>query len=77
MNWGWFRTYDHPQACEIMVYFPELQDLQLGYNELRDLSPSLRVDTVKVLPSLTALNLDSNTLSDWVSTMRSCSMVPK
>ncbi|KAG8734223.1 hypothetical protein FRC11_008124 [Ceratobasidium sp. 423] len=65
------------EACEVLVYFPNLQDLQLGCNQLKHLGPSSSIDTSEALPSLTTLNLDSNFLSDWVSTMVACSSVPE
>ncbi|KAJ1309153.1 hypothetical protein OPQ81_004825 [Rhizoctonia solani] len=64
------------EACEVLVYFPNLQDLQLGYNQLERLHPSPKTGTSEALPNLTTLNLDSNSLSDWVSNMVLCSLVP-
>ncbi|ELU45414.1 damaged DNA binding protein [Rhizoctonia solani AG-1 IA] len=65
------------QACEVLVYLPELEDLQLGYNQLENLEPSSRINTSEGLPCLNTLNLDFNRLSDWVSIMAACSMVPQ
>ncbi|KAL5636507.1 hypothetical protein ACGC1H_000458 [Rhizoctonia solani] len=65
------------EACEAMVYLPNLQDLQLGYNQLEHLLPSSKLSTSEALPSLTTLNLDSNSLGDWVSNMVSCSLIPQ
>ncbi|CAE6422825.1 unnamed protein product [Rhizoctonia solani] len=64
-------------ACQVLVHLPVLEDLQIGYNQLEDLRPLSTINTSEALPNLTTLNLDSNRLSDWVSTMISCSMVPR
>ncbi|CAE6437024.1 unnamed protein product [Rhizoctonia solani] len=65
------------EACEVLVYLPNLQDLQLGHNQLEHLRPSSRISTLEALPNLTTLNLDSNSLGDWVSNMVSCSLIPQ
>ncbi|CAE7095403.1 unnamed protein product [Rhizoctonia solani] len=65
------------EACEVLVYFPDLQDFQLGHNQLEHLHPSSRISTSEALPNLTTLNLDSNILSDWVANMVSCSLIPQ
>lgn len=65
------------QACEVLVHFPFLQDLQLGYNGLRELDPSSSVDGPTALPSLKTLNLDSNELDNWVLIMHTCATVPR
>lgn len=44
--------------------FPELQELQLGDNELASLSAEA-TPTEPLLPKLTTLNLDSNKLVNW------------
>ncbi|CAE6450346.1 unnamed protein product [Rhizoctonia solani] len=68
---------DWAEACEVLVYLPSLQGLQLGYNQLEHLRPSSKISVSEAFPNLTTLNLDSNSLSDWVSNMVSCSSVPQ
>ncbi|KAH7343296.1 hypothetical protein B0J17DRAFT_641814 [Rhizoctonia solani] len=65
------------EACEVLIYLPGLQELQLGYNQLEHLRPSSRISALEALPNLTTLNLDSNSLGNWVSSMSSCSSVPQ
>ncbi|CUA67758.1 tubulin folding cofactor E [Rhizoctonia solani] len=68
---------DWAEACEVLAYLPNLQDLQLGHNQLKHLHPSSKINTPEALPSLTTLNLDSNFLGDWASSMASCSLIPQ
>jgi hypothetical protein len=58
-----------------MVYFAELQDLQLGYNGLQRLTRSCKTDATMAFPSLITLNLDSNVLDDWISIMQTSAAI--
>jgi hypothetical protein len=67
------------ETQEIISLMPKLKHLELGYNELHDLSPA---SGDYLQPHLTSLNLTTNHLNDWRHVCESlvfyktCSAIP-
>ncbi|KAK0496897.1 hypothetical protein EDD18DRAFT_1073528 [Armillaria luteobubalina] len=55
------------QMLEITRYMPKLLQIEMGYNRLTRLSKGL--DTASPTVTIQSINLDSNSLSDWIHTM--------
>ncbi|PBK93057.1 hypothetical protein ARMGADRAFT_1012740 [Armillaria gallica] len=55
------------QMLEIVRFMPKLQQVEMGYNHLMRLSEGL--DTVYPTVTIQSINLDSNSLSDWIHIM--------
>ncbi|KAK0463664.1 uncharacterized protein EV420DRAFT_1618636 [Desarmillaria tabescens] len=57
------------QLLEIIRFMPRLQQVEMGYNRLKRLSKGL--GTVSPTATIQSINLDSNSLSDWIHIMES------